>query len=261
MRGVARFLGLPATVRIAALAHRVGVRLSSWSRRFLIDSSPFTRDASEPMLLQASLHREIDAILDRYRADKEAYKYFYGYPYQGLAIANVWGDRICDYRFDDYELRRWIKASDTILDIGCNCGFMAVLASYRIGCRSFGVDINPYMIEIGMAVARHLHVDELVQLDASNLKTFSIPPVDCVLSFATHWTDDNNYRVGLGDHMKRMAGYLRPGGTLVFETHCADVGRSEFYAEMEQAKALFDFDGMHKRTDAGTRELYIMRKR
>jgi SAM-dependent methyltransferase len=260
MRTIGRFLGLPTTVGIAARAHRLGTRMSSWSRRFLIENTPFTRDASEPMLLQEDLHRQIGDILTRYRADPAAYKYFYGHPYQGMSIANVWGDRICDYRFDDYELRKWIKPTDTILDIGCNCGFMAVLASYRIGCRSFGVDINPHMIEIGRAVAKHLRVNDLVQLDAGNLKAFSIPPVDCVMSFATHWTDDNNYRVSLGDHMTKMASYLRPGGTLIFETHCADVGRAEFYAEMEQAKALFSFDGMHKRTDAGTRELYIMRK-
>ena len=209
----------------------------------------------------AKLQQKIEGVLVRYRADPASYKYFHALPYQGLAIAGVLGDRMSDYRFDEYDLRKWIKASDSILDVGCNCGSMAILSSYRTGCRSRGIDINPYMIEIGRLVAEHLRVAELVTLEAGRLQSYlSAEKFDVVLSFATHWTDDNNYRVTIEEHMDRMASYLKDGGTLVFETHCNDVGREEFYAAMAKVRNRFDFDGCYKKTDVGTRELYIMQK-
>jgi SAM-dependent methyltransferase len=208
------------------------------------------------------LQDRIEAVLRRYRTDSDTYKYFYGQPYQGLALAGVFGDRVCDDRFDDYEFRKFIKPNDRILDIGCNCGFMAILAAYRIGCRAEGIDINKYMTEIGGLVAEHLRIADLVKLHAGKLQEYRPDePFDVVLSFATHWTDDENYRVGLDEHMQRMASYLRPGGTLMFESHMADVGKPEFYAAMDAAKSTLHFDGIYKMVDSGQREFYIMTRR
>lgn len=249
--------------RVASRLHRLGTFATAQARDALMACylSDQHADTPDPMRDARGLQRKIAAVLARYYADPTSYKYFHALPYQGLAIAGVLGDRMSDHQFDDYELRKWIKPGDRVLDIGCNCGFMAVLASYRTGCCAHGIDINPYMIEIGQLVARHLRVDDMVTLEAGRLQTFApAEKFDVVMSFATHWTDDDNYRVTIDEHMMRMASYLRPGGTLVFETHCNDVGRPEFYEAMAEARALFAFDGLYKKTDAATRELYIMRK-
>lgn len=251
-------------VRVAASMHRAAVWLTSHARDAVMALyySDRNRDTPDPMRDQLALQRDIDGVLRRYRADKSSFKYFHDLPYQGLAIAGVLGDRMSDYRFDDYELRRWIKPGDAILDIGCNCGFIAVLSAYRIGAKAHGIDINPYMIEIGELVAKHLRVADLVTLTAGNLIDYKPSALfNVVLSFATHWTDDKNYRVGIVDHMERMASLLRTDGTLVFESHCNDVGKAEFYEGLASVKGrLFDFDGIYKMTDAGTRELYVMRR-
>lgn len=251
-------------VRLAAVMHGLAIRLTSHARDgvMALYYSDKDGDTPDPMRDQLALQRKIDDVLRRYKADAASFKYFHDLPYQGLAIAGVLGDRMSDYRFDDYELRRWIKPNESVLDIGCNCGFIAVLAAYRIGASAHGIDINPYMIEVGQLVAKHLRVDDSVHLSAGNLVEYRPPaPFDTVLSFATHWTDDHNYRVSIVDHMERMASLLRPGGTLVFETHCNDVGSAEFYEGMASVKdRLFRFDGVYKKTDAGTRELYIMQR-
>lgn len=249
-------------VRRAAALHAKGIASMVGAREALVPLYANYDCESDAVIEQQALLSRIEEVLERYRADRDVYKYFYGHPYQGLALAGVFGDRVCDYRFDDYELRKFISPTDRVLDIGCNCGFMAILASYRTGCISHGIDINSYMIEIGRLVAAHLRIQELVSLEAGRLEHHSPERTyNVVLSFATHWTDDKNYRVILNEHMARMASFLLPGGILVFETHCNDVGQPEFYAALEESKAQFSFDGLYKRTDSGTRELYIMRKR
>lgn len=254
----------PRVVRLSALLNRVGLYFLAQARislRLIYPDGRYGPD-HDFLVSQHALQEKVNAVLARYRADEAAFKYFFGQPYQGLGIAGIFGDRLTDYRFDDYELRSFIKPGDRVLDIGCNCGFIGLVASYRTGCQTTGIDINPYMIEIGQLAAGHLRIADLVELRAGRLQDYEPGPVfDVVLSFATHWTDDNNYRVSIDDHMARMASYLKSGGVMIFETHCNDVGNAEFYAAMEGAKRLFAFDGRHKMTDSDTRELYVMRRR
>lgn len=251
----------PELVGQAAQLHRQGIQNVAEAREAIAtiyDGYNFSEDA---VVQQRVLADRIENALRDYRADDKAYKYFHGHPYQGLAIAGVFGDRVCDYRFDAYELRRFITPSDRVLDIGCNCGFMAILAAYRIGCRADGIDINPHMVAIGRLVAEHLRVSDLVNLHAGRLQDFHATDLyDVVMSFATHWTDDNNYRVSLDEHMSRMGSYLRPGGTLIFETHCNDVGKPEFYDALDGCRDRFTFDGLFKKVDSDTRELYILKR-
>ncbi len=253
----------PRIVRLSAKLNRLGLYFQAQARRGLGAIYPDGRFSAQHDFVASeyALQHKVADVLARYQADPTAYKYFYGQPYQGLGIAGIFGDRLTDYRFDEYELRKFVRSGDRVLDIGCNCGFISVVCSYRTGCHSTGIDINPYMIEIGSLAAEHLRVADLVDLKAGRLQDFSPGPVfDVVLSFATHWTDDNNYRVSLDDHMGRMASYLKSGGLLIFETHCNDVGNAEFYAALDAVRDRFSFEKLYKRTDSDTRELYVMKR-
>ena len=254
--------GLGAVVREAALSHRQGVLRLAESREKLRKIYPYMVDEDDSVLQSVLLNQEIDKVLERYRNDEEVYKYFYGYPYQSLNIANVFGDRICDYRFDEYELSKFVSSSDRVLDVGCNCGFMALLASYRTGCSSVGIDVNRYMIEIGQLTSKFLKIDDITELNCQRIQDYH-PDIlfNVVFSFATHWTDDSNYRVGLRSHLERMVSYLEVGGVLLFESHCNDLESEEFYRVVEESKDIFDFDGCYKKTDSGSREFYVMKKR
>lgn len=206
------------------------------------------------------LHRRIDAVLRKQYEEYGAYYYFYGQPYQALGILGVYGERSTEERFEAYNLRYLIKQEDRVLDIGCNCGFMALYTSFRTGCRADGIDINPYMIQIGEFCADYLRISDRVNLSAVRIQDFAAEEQYSVLfSFATHWTDDENYRVPLREHFERCSTYLQPGGLLVFETHAADVGNTAFYDAISTFSDLFAVESKRD-TDRGTRHLYLFRK-
>ena len=107
----------------------------------------------------------------------------------------------------------------------------------RTGCRADGIDINPYMIRIGQHCTEFLQLQGRVKLVAQPFQDYRPAQVyTVVLSFATHWTDDRNYRVRLQDHLLRIHGMMANGGLLVFESHSADVGNAEFYAALEEMR-------------------------
>jgi SAM-dependent methyltransferase len=206
------------------------------------------------------LHRKIRSVLQRQRTEYGSYYYFYGYPYQALGILGVYGERSTEERFEAYGLRELIGPTDRVFDLGCNCGFMALYTSFRTGCRAEGIDINPYMIEIGNLCADYLRIADRVRLSAGRIQDLAAPgKFTALLSFATHWTDDENYRVPLREHFERCADFLVAGGLLVFETHAADVGNAAFYKAMDAITDLFSVEAKRD-TDRGTRHLYLLRR-
>lgn len=252
-----------AMIASAYRMHILGVALLVAARKLVRMSERHTIDAtSDRFVLELpDLHRRIHAELDAQRRQYDSYSYFHGYPYQALAILDVFGERGTEERFDAYKLASLIRPDDRLLDIGCNCGFMALYASFRTGCRADGIDINPFMINIGRHCTEFLRLSERVKLMAQRFQDYSpTEPYSVVLSFATHWTDDRNYRVRLQDHLQRIHAMMGAGGLLVFESHSADVGNNEFYAALEEMRSHFSWDG-HQVMANGTRELYLMRAR
>ena len=206
------------------------------------------------------LHKKIHTILQRQKNEYEHYAYFGGYPYQSLGILGIYGERASEERFDYYGLKDVVKKNDTVLDIGCNCGFMSILTTYRTGAHCYGIDINPYMTDIGMECAKFLKIADKVVLEGKRFQDIDMSRrFNVIYSFATHWTDDGNYRVGIEEHLLKIHALLDTDGTLVFETHCSDVGEKSFYETMNDMKKYFSWDGF-KTTDNNMRELYVMKK-
>ena len=207
-----------------------------------------------------TLHKKIYNLLLLQKNNYKHYAYFSGYPYQSLGILNVFGDRGTEERFEAYELAKWIKSSDTILDIGCNCGFMSIFTSFRTGCSAEGIDINPHMISIGNEVAAYLNLSDKVKLITGDFKEFKCAKIYSVIfSFATHWTDDKNYRVSLDEHFSKLHTLLQSNGLLVFESHYNDVGQESFYDSINRSSELFRIEEK-KILENGCREFYYMRK-
>lgn len=248
--------------RVGAALNRLAFRLAGLSRgcvRFM--NHHVTHEESDWFVHGLpALHRRIDQVLQKQRAEYGDYYYFYGQPYQALGVLGVYGERSTEERFEAYGLRELIRPEDRVLDIGCNCGFVALYTSFRTGCSADGVDINPYMIQIGNLCADYLRISDRVKLSAVRIQDFAAQAQYSVLfSFATHWTDDENYRVPLREHFERCAAYLQPGGLLVFETHAADVGNPAFYEAIATFSDLFAVESKRD-TDRGTRHLYLFRR-
>lgn len=249
--------------RVAELLNRTGIALIVRSRRLVhfLNATMTDREAERFLVELPSLHREVSEHLVTQRRNYPHMPYFYGYPYQSLAILGIFGERATEERFDTYGLAKLIGPSDTVLDIGCNCGFMSLITSYRTGCRAVGIDINPHMIDIGSACVKYLRLDDRVTLQAGRFQEFSSnEKFSVVLSFATHWTDDGNYRVSLPEHLRRIHSMMASDGLLVFESHCADVGNESFYKALKEVRSIFDIDA-GKKIENGTRIVYLMRRR
>lgn len=205
-----------------------------------------------------SLHRNINVQIEKQRKEYKSYRYFLGYPYQSLAILGIYGDRSTEDRFESYGLINLVDKEDCILDIGCNCGFMGIYTAFRTGCKVDGIDINPYMIKIGELCAKYLGLERHVNLKSGLFQDFDAEKkYSVVFSFATHWTDDENYRIGLEKHLMKIYELLKPEGKLIFESHSADVGNNEFYETMEKVKTYYEWSNKLV-LENGTRELYVM---
>ncbi|MCM8594225.1 cyclopropane-fatty-acyl-phospholipid synthase family protein [Accumulibacter sp.] len=251
-----------AMVALAYRLHGVGILSLVAARRLVRLTERHTIDTSSDRFVMElpGLQRRIRQELLRQRREYDSYAYFHGYPYQALAILDVFGERGTEERFDAYDLARLIGRDDYVLDIGCNCGFMALYAAFRTGCRADGIDINPHMIRIGQHCTEFLRLQDRVHLMAQPFQDFAPgQPYTVVLSFATHWTDDRNYRVRLQDHLLRIHGMMVDGGLLVFESHSTDVGNPQFYAALEEMRAHFTWEGPRPMARS-TRELYLMRR-
>jgi len=251
-----------AMIAVASLLHRFGVFMIVAARKLVRLTEMHTIDeTSDRFIIELpELHRKIRHELKLQSREYDSYSYFHGYPYQSLGILQVFGERGTEERFDAYNLAELIKSSDHVLDIGCNCGFLAIYSAFRTGCSADGVDINPYMIRVGQYCAHYLQMTDRVRLVAGSFLDYKPARLyTVVLSFATHWTDDGNYRVQLQDHLLRIHAMMDADGLLIFESHSADVDNPEFYAALEEMRPYFSWDGSRLMA-RGTRELYMMRR-
>lgn len=249
-------------VAAASLLHRTGILMIVSARKLVRLTEMHTIDkTSDRFIIELpTLHKKIRHELNLQRREYNNYSYFHGYPYQALGILQVFGERGTEERFDAYELSTLISKNDHVLDIGCNCGFMAIYSAFRTGCSADGIDINPYMIRVGQHCSDYLQMSDRVKLIAQSFIDYRPERLySVVLSFATHWTDDMNYRVRLQDHLLRIHAMMEAGGLLIFESHSADVGNPEFYSSLEEMRSHFSWDGCRS-VARGTRELYLMRQ-
>lgn len=249
-------------VAFASWLHRLGVFLQVSARRLVRLTQRHTIDATSDRFVMElpELHRKIRLALSGQSREYDSYSYFHGYPYQALAILDIFGERGTEERFDAYGLADLVHPEDRLLDIGCNCGFMALYTAFRTGCSADGIDINPYMIRIGQHCGEFLRLQDRLRLVAQPFQDYNpVQAYTVVLSFATHWTDDHNYRVRLQDHLLRIHSMMADDGLLVFESHSTDVGNAEFYAALEEMRTHFLWEG-RRLMARDTRELYLMRR-
>jgi SAM-dependent methyltransferase len=243
---------------IAFEMSELGLYMLLSARRFVSTYQASPADPETTRLLE--LHRTVRRILRTYRREYPYFKYCAHYPYQGLWTLGILGGRGTEDRFRNYQLDRWIKAEDTILDIGCNCGFMAIYCAMRTGCRADGVDPNGYMLNIGKACIEHLAIQNRVRLFEIPFEQFKPDRTYSVIfSFASHWTVDERHRPPLDDYMLRLHGLLGERGLLFFESHADEAGKADFHGRMERQRRLFTWEGSTM-LDNGTREFFVLRK-
>lgn len=178
-------------------------------------TSKFWRERSDYLakdlyILQKSIAKELKAQKQHYRAKV----YCEGNSYQGFALIAQLGVRRTEERFLEYELETYLNKECVLYDLGCNCGFLTLYCAHRSGCSVLGVDINPYLVNIATHTAKFLRLKNATFKAQDLAQTFKELPKessDIILSLATMWTDDAQYRVPLENHLNNSLALLRGG--------------------------------------------------
>lgn len=140
------------------------------------------------------------------------------YAYQGLESVGIQGWKPSERRLRAYRVDDLLTPETRIFDIGANCGLLAVEMARRVG-HVEGLDINPFLLDIGRAAAEHLGLTN-VTLRAGD---FAVDRDDrrwsVVLSLSNHQTTDQRLALRFEEHVVRCWSLLEPGGHLLFESH------------------------------------------
>lgn len=250
-------------VKLAFLLNTLSNYLRKWSRDVLHYLNPGCHDLTTDFYNRnfIELTKEIQSIINSQKKHYEHHSYFYGYPYQGFSMIGVFGERPTEERYESYLIDKFLKPSDKVLDLGCSCGFLAIYSAFKIGCNIEGIDINPYSIQIGEACAKFLKVSDKVKLHSRKIQDFfPASQYNAIYSFATHWTDDRNYRVPLKEHLKRLLDLTTNGGYIFFESHCSDLNNKDFLDEVKQFSKKYVSIEYEALTDCQRRHFYIFKK-
>lgn len=144
--------------------------------------------------------------------------YCSGYAYQGSARLGLCGIKPTEERLSRYGLDRWLAAESDVLDIGANCGFLALELARNV--RSVhGVEVNPYLVELGRDAALLLGQTNCL-LESGDFLTFApARTYDAVLSLANHCTIDGKLSVRFEDYVAKVWNLMKPEGMFFFESH------------------------------------------
>lgn len=144
--------------------------------------------------------------------------YCYGYPYQGMESLGISGIKPAQERLRRYPMAQRLKPTDRILDIGSNCGFLALSVAPLVE-HVHGIEFNPYLVQVATMAAKALAISN-ADFDIGDFTDMTCTqPYDAVLSLANHCTIDGNLAMDFEAYAAKLFAFLKPGGWLFFESH------------------------------------------
>jgi|GEM_PF-477125 len=100
-----------------------------------------------------------------------------------------------------------VERADTVMDLGCGDGRIAIAAARKYGCRGVGVDLDPDKIEISRRAAGEAGVSHLVDFVREDLHDVSLAEATVVMLYLL---DAVNLEL-----RERIRSELRPGSRVV----------------------------------------------
>jgi 2-polyprenyl-3-methyl-5-hydroxy-6-metoxy-1,4-benzoquinol methylase len=144
--------------------------------------------------------------------------YVDGYAYQGSGRLGISGVKPTEIRLAGWAVDDILVPGARVLDIGSNCGFLS-LEIARTVARVEAIEYNPYLVLVAHAAQDSLGVEN-VNFACGDFTDHAFRPgFDVVLSFANHQTIDRHMTMPFIDYVAKIHALLRPGGTLLFESH------------------------------------------
>jgi 2-polyprenyl-3-methyl-5-hydroxy-6-metoxy-1,4-benzoquinol methylase len=156
----------------------------------------------------AQIHQELRQYLD-----PNATLHGGGGFYQSCEPLLIRGQRPTAARVDTYGLSSVLAPTDRLLDIGCNCGFLA------LHCAPFvrevvGIDVESRFVTMANTAQRFLGRDNCRFVQTSFDDFHDGEPFDVIFSFAVHhWIS-----MPLVAYADRLSELLRPGGHILLES-------------------------------------------
>lgn len=141
--------------------------------------------------------------------------------YQGFKEIQIEGCRPTEKRFERYNIEKYLTKEKNALDIGCNCGFFTLFVSRYVKDIE-GVELNPYLVEIGKDTKEFLKIQN-TNFYASSFEEFSTSKkYDIIFSLANDETIDGNTKFTFREYINKICNLLNPKGFLMFETVSPD---------------------------------------
>lgn len=135
--------------------------------------------------------------------------------YQSFMRLGIKGLRKSDIRLKTYNLRQYVNADFTVLDIGCNCGFLDIQLSDSVKS-ILGIEYNEELVKVGRKTLNFLKKSNVafVCADYNKWQKENKINYDLILSFAVHiWLDVSPY-----DYAEQLYNMMNDGGYLLFES-------------------------------------------
>ena len=136
------------------------------------------------------------------------------YFYQTHPSLNINGVRPTVTRLNNYKIFEHINQDSTILDVGCNTGFISAYLSKYVKAID-AVEFDKDVISIARRTMEYLSINN-VQLFNEDIKTFkSNKKYDLVMSYAIHrWVG-----IELIDYVRLLLSFKDASGFIIIESH------------------------------------------
>ncbi len=207
-----------------------------WLRYYKVVFSAKDKTATVSKSDLRVLHDSIKTELEKQRTTwKGAFYPFY----QGYQRIGINGLRNTEKRVANYNLLQYLNATDTVLDIGCNTGYIALEISKNVA-QVEGLEINPHLINVANLVKNHLQITNARFVPVSFEEFKGEKQYSVILSLASHETWDNNSTFTFNEYVEKMVKLCAPQGLLIFESH--DLTKENMPKMLSVLLKYFDFE-------------------
>ncbi len=132
--------------------------------------------------------------------------------YQSSNRLHLNGARSTGLRIKEYEIEKYLTKDMSVLNIGCNIGFLDVEIAPYVN-KITGVDINEGVLNVAKQTADYLCVKNASFIHKNVFKDGITDKYDAVLVLAVHGAVEND------DEFCRIEKLLNPNGMIFFESH------------------------------------------
>lgn len=227
-----------------------------WSRNYFM-SGELLPNSTELLVKNWDFYT---GLLDK--AAREESEYIGDSFYQSFDKLGILGKRNITERIKTYCLPDYLRPSDKVLNIGCNCGFLDCQAASYVKSWT-ALDINGNLIDIARYVSDFAGIQNIMFVEADAFgSTYQWETYDAILCLAVYAYILRN-GITPADFIDRLYEHLTPGGLLWFESH--PLVTRQFIDEYDMMCNLFVEKGMEickeEALDSGGKRRFVILRR